>query len=123
VNKNSIKGSMIAILLFGILLVSPILSSLEIQESVNSVTALGPGRALLMGTIVQPEKEDGIWTAQALQVFYYKPGVLFNQGGTVKRLTTITFEEGPFLQVWTPGPFEFIGYVFGITPGFEIIED
>ena len=113
---------MIALLLFGILFASPILSSVAIPESTNSVATLGPGRALLMGTIVKPEKQDGIWTAQALQVFYYKPGVLFNQGGTVKRLTTITFEEGPFLQVWTPGPFEFIGYVFGITPGFEIIE-
>ena len=118
------KGSMIALLLFGILISSPIFNSVAIKEPANiETTTIGPGRTILMGTIVNPEKEDDIWTAQALQVFYYKPGVLFNQGGTVKRLTTITFEEGYFLQVWTPGPFEFIGYVFGITPSFEIIDE
>lgn len=114
---------MIAILLFSLLFASPILSSVATHKSTNAATTLGPGRTLLMGTIVNPEEDEGIWTAQALQVFYYKPGLLFNQGGTVKRLTTITFEEGPFLQIWTPGPFEFIGYVFGVTPGFEIIDE
>lgn len=121
-NGNTTKVSIIAILLFSLFFASPILSSVAIHESTNAATTLGPGRTLLMGTIVNPEEEEGIWTAQALQVFYYKPGLLFNQGGTVKRLTTITFEEGPFLQIWTPGPFEFIGYVFGVTPGFEIID-
>ena len=122
-NKKIIKGSMITLLLLGILFVTPVLSSVAIKDTTNVTPTFGPGRALLMGTIVKPEEEDGVWTAQALQVFYYKPGVLFNQGGTVKRLTTITFEDGPFLQVWTPGPFEFIGYVFGITPDFEIIDE
>jgi hypothetical protein len=78
-------------------------------------------KTFLMGTIINPVEEDGMWTAQALQVVFYEPEILFDHGGIVKRLTTITFSDGYFIQVWSPGPFGLIAYVFGITSDFEII--
>ncbi len=78
-------------------------------------------KTFLMGTIINPIKEDGMWTAQALQVVFYEPGILFDHGGIVKGLTTITFSDGYFIHLWSPGPFGLIAYVFGITSNFEII--
>jgi hypothetical protein len=122
-NKKTIKKSLIACILMSILLASPLLSSSKVQTTQEpSANTIG-GTTLLMGTIINPQEEEGIWTAKAFQVFYYEPGILFSQAGVVKRLTTITFSDSPFLQVWTPGPFELIGYVFGIASDFEIIED
>ena len=122
-NRKTIKNSLIAFILVSILLVSPLLSSSKVQTTQEpSETVIG-GTTLLMGTVINPKEEDGVWTAKAFQVFYYEPGILFSQAGVVRRLTTITFSESPFLQVWTPGPFELIGYVFGISSDFEIIDD
>lgn len=121
-NKKTIKHSLIVSLLIFVLLASSYCVSSSSEKINKSTSSLRNGRTLLMGTIVNPVEEEGMWTAQAFQVFYYQPGIFFNQGGVVKRLTTITFSNDPFIQVWTPGPFEMIGYVFGITSEFEIIE-
>ena len=122
-NKKTIKKSVFALLIISILLASPVLAHKETIDIKDSGSSAARGKTLLMGTIVNPVKEDDMYTAQAFQVFYYEPGVFFNNGGVVKRLTTIQFSDDAFLQVWTPGPFEIFGYVFGITSEFEIIED
>ena len=122
-NENTIKKSLLALLLISVLLASPALAQFQTEDISETTVSAARGNTLLMGTIINPVKEDDMYTAQAFQVFFYEPGVFFNNGGIVKRLTTIRFSDDPFLQVWTPGPFEIFGYVFGITSNFEIIEE
>ena len=80
-------------------------------------------RTFLSGTVINPVEENGTISAQALQVFYYNPGIFVDQVGVVKGLTTISFTKGNFIMVWTPGPFELVGYVIGFCNDFEIQDE
>jgi hypothetical protein len=80
-------------------------------------------RTFLSGTVINPVEENGTISAQALQVFYYNPGIFVDQVGVVKGLTTISFTKSNFIMVWTPGPFELVGYVLGFCKDFEIEDE
>ncbi|MDG6218045.1 MAG: hypothetical protein QCI00_01220 [Candidatus Thermoplasmatota archaeon] len=109
------------ILVLSIMLVSSSTVSVVASNEVKSDSALFRGKTFLMGTILNPVNEEGVWTAQALQLTYYEPGILFQRGGVVGGLATVTFADGFFIHVWSPGPFGLIAYVFGITSEFKII--
>jgi hypothetical protein len=81
---------------------------------------IGKQRTFLSGTIINPTENNGTVTASALQVFYFNPGIFVDQVGVVRGLSTISFTKGNFIMVWTPGPFELIGYVLGFCTDFEV---
>lgn len=108
-------------LVFSSILMSTSLVLVIANEEVISDSSLFRGKTFLMGTVFNPVNEEGIWTAQALQLVYYEPGILLDRGGIVRGLATVTFADGFFIQVWSPGPFGIIAYVFGITSDFNII--
>ena len=90
-------------------------------KDVNGGKLVGD-RTFLSGTVLNPVEENGTISAQAIQLFYYNPGIFVDQVGVVKGLTTISFTKSNFIMVWTPGPFEMVGYVLGFCQDFEIEE-
>jgi hypothetical protein len=79
-------------------------------------------RTFLSGTVLNPVEENGTISAQAIQLFYYNPGIFVDQVGVARGFTTISFTKSNFIMVWTPGPFELVGYVLGFCQDFEIEE-
>lgn len=109
------------ILVLTSILMSSGTESVRASEDVNHDSSLFRGKTFLMGTVFNPVNEEGVWTAQALQLAYYEPGILFDRGGIVRGLATVTFADGFFIHVWSPGPFGIVAYVFGITSDLKII--
>mgnify|MGYP006285649647 FL=1 len=79
-------------------------------------------KTFIAGTVINPVIENDTVTASALQVFYYNPGIFVDQVGVVRGFSTISFTKDNFVMVWTPGPFEFFGYVLGFCSDFEVLE-
>lgn len=122
-NKETIKKGFILVLLIGFFLSGSLIGS-AITHDIREEEAEGFNqKTLLLGTVINPSLEENVWTAQAFHVFYYQSGLLFHQGGVVKPMTQINFSDDMFIMVWTPGPFELFGYVFGVTSDFSIVEE
>ena len=79
-------------------------------------------KTFIAGTVINPVIENDTVTADALQVFYYNPGIFIDQVGVVRGFSTISFTKDNFVMVWTPGPFELLGYVLGFCSDFEVLE-
>lgn len=121
-NKKTGRMGVLIVFLIGFLLTSSLLSTTVAQNTEDVNREEFNRKTLVLGTVINPSLHEGVWTAQALHVFYYQSGLFVHQGGTVKPMTTITFSDDMFISVWTPGPFELIGYVFGVTNEFTIID-
>jgi len=96
-------------------------SSGPVDSDDGTMSAYGD-RTFLSGMVVNPVLENNTVSASALQLFYYNPGIFVDQVGVVRGLTTVSFTKGNFILVWTPGPFELVGYVIGFCSDFEIHE-
>ena len=111
-----------SVLCFLVVIVSAGLGSVTVDAKDVDGGMLVGDRTFLSGTVLNAVEENGTISAQAIQLFYYNPGIFVDQVGVVKGLTTISFTKSNFIMVWTPGPFELVGYVLGFCQDFEIEE-
>ena len=112
-----------SVLCFLVVIMSSGMGSATIDAKDANGGLLVGNRTFLSGTMINPVEVNGTVSAQALQVFYYNPGIFVDQIGVVKGLTTISFTKSNFIMVWTPGPFELVGYVLGFCQDFEIEDE
>ncbi|MEA3458657.1 MAG: hypothetical protein U9R21_08285 [Candidatus Thermoplasmatota archaeon] len=87
------------------------------EESTSSF-----GYTFIIGTVYNPIESGETVNASAIRLVYYEWNFMDENIGMVGGFKQISFKRQPFFNIYKPGPFGLVAYVFGFCTDFEILE-
>ena len=80
------------------------------------------GSTFIIGTVYNPIESGETVNASAIRLVYYEWNFMDENIGMVGGFKQISFKKQPFFNIYKPGPFGLVAYIFGFCTDFEILE-